>query len=237
MRWGCCGRWRRSRPGPTIGKRPQRRRRKSSHPPKPPASTTNASTTSPTKTIVRPPVPLAYLGLATLIERWMSSIRSLPKRVRPNPASGDARIHWPRAPGGPTLQRSESDPAKVSWVTDSRLQRYAELVARFAANVGEGQIVVVNALVEHAPLVRAVTRAAYQAGARWVGTRYSDAHVRRALIELAPEDSLSWTPPWALTELETLAKEDGALISITGDAEPNLLADLDGGRVGRARPL
>jgi aminopeptidase len=101
-------------------------------------------------------------------------------------------------------------------VTDSRLQRYAELVARFAANVGEGQIVVVNALVEHAPLVRAVTRAAYQAGARWVGTRYSDAHVRRALIELAPEDSLSWTPPWALTELETLAKEDGALISITG---------------------
>ena len=122
-------------------------------------------------------------------------------------------------------------------MTDSRLQRYAELVARFAANVGEGQIVVVNALVEHAPLVRAVTRAAYQAGARWVGTRYSDAHVRRALIELAPEDSLSWTPPWALTELETLAKEDGTLISITGDAEPNLLADLDGGRVGRARPL
>jgi aminopeptidase len=122
-------------------------------------------------------------------------------------------------------------------VTESRLERYAELVVRFAANVSEGQIVVVNALVEHAPLVRAVTRASYRAGARWVGTRYVDAHVRRALIELAPEDSLSWTPPWALTELETLAAEDGALISITGDAEPDLLADLDGGRVGRARPV
>jgi aminopeptidase len=131
----------------------------------------------------------------------------------------------------------KANAAKVIRMTEARLERYADLVTRFAANVSAGQIVVVNALVEHATLVRAVTRAAYGAGARWVGTRYADAHVRRALIELAPEDSLSWTPPWALTELETLAEEDGALISITGDAEPNLLADLDGGRVGRARPL
>jgi aminopeptidase len=127
-------------------------------------------------------------------------------------------------------------PAKVGQVIEERLERYAELVVRFAANVGEGQLVIVNGALEHAPLVRAVTRAAYLAGARWVGADYQDAHVRRALIELAPEDSLSWTPPWSLTRVESLVKEDGSVITLYGDPEPDLLADLDGARVGRARP-
>src|SRR5207253_329512 len=82
--------------------------------------------------------------------------------------------------------------------------------------------------VDHAPLVRAVTRAAYRAGARWVGADYRDEHLRRALVELAPEEALTWTPPWTLTRIETLAEEGGALIAIHGDPEPNLLADLDG---------
>ena len=54
------------------------------------------------------------------------------------------------------------------------------------------------ARVEHAEIARAVTRAAYQAGARYVDVLYSDQHLRRALIEGAPDDVLSWTPPWLL---------------------------------------
>jgi aminopeptidase len=120
---------------------------------------------------------------------------------------------------------------------EQRLERYAELTVRFAANVSEGQLVVIQAHVEHAPLVRAVTRAAYRAGARWVGADYRDEHLRRALVELAPEEALTWTPPWTLTRLDTLAEEGGALIALHGDPEPELLADLDGARLGRARPL
>jgi aminopeptidase len=118
-----------------------------------------------------------------------------------------------------------------------RLERYAELTVRFAANVSEGQLVVIQAHVEHAPLVRAVTRAAYRAGARGVGADYRDDHLRRALVELAPEEALTWTPPWTLTRIDTLAEEGGALIALHGDPEPELLADLDGARLGRARPL
>jgi aminopeptidase len=118
-----------------------------------------------------------------------------------------------------------------------RIDRLAELTVRFAANVGEGQLVVIQAHLEQARLVRAVARAAYRAGARWVGADYRDEHLHRALVELAPEESLTWTPPWALTRIETLAQEKGALIAITGDPEPELLADLDGARLGRARPL
>ena len=36
--------------------------------------------------------------------------------------------------------------------------------------------------------------------------------------------------------LKTLTAERGAYIQVSGDAEPDLLADLDGNRVGRARP-
>jgi aminopeptidase len=117
----------------------------------------------------------------------------------------------------------------------TRLERYAELAVRVGANVAPDQIVVVNGMVEHAPLVRAVTRAAYEQGAKYVEASYRDQHVRRAMIELGPEETLTWTPPWMLARENELAKEQAAMIAISGDPEPDLLADLDGGRVGRAR--
>jgi len=72
-------------------------------------------------------------------------------------------------------------------LTDDRLQRYADLAVRVGANVVPGQIVDVNGLVEHAPLVRAIARAAYGAGARFVEARYTDEHVRKAMIELGAD--------------------------------------------------
>ena len=92
-----------------------------------------------------------------------------------------------------------------------------------------------RALPEHAPLARAIARIAYEKGARYVDVDYTDQHVRRARIEHAPEDSLGWTPPWALAKIDHLAEQHGALIQIVGDPEPELLADLDGARVGKTR--
>ena len=50
---------------------------------------------------------------------------------------------------------------------NERLERYADLAVRVGANVPEGQTVFVNGRIEHAPLVRALTRASYRAGARF----------------------------------------------------------------------
>ena len=118
---------------------------------------------------------------------------------------------------------------------EERLERYARLTVEVGANVGEGQFVWVSALPEHAPLARAVARIAYEKGARYVDVDYADQHVRRARIEHAPEDSLGWTPPWMLAKIDHLATEHAALIHIVGDPEPELLADLDGARVGKTR--
>ncbi len=119
---------------------------------------------------------------------------------------------------------------------DTRLERYAELAVRVGATVSPGQLVEVYGLVEHAPLVRAIARASYEAGARYVDLLYTDNHVRRAVIELAPEESLDFSPPWLLTRARAWSEEGGATIALTGDPEPDLLGDLDQDRVGRARP-
>ena len=119
----------------------------------------------------------------------------------------------------------------------SRAAHYAELVVRVGANVQPGQLVDVVARVEHAEIARAVTRAAYEAGARYVDVYYSDQHLRRALIEGAPDDVLSWTPPWLMKRARAVGDERAAVVALTGDAEPDLLADLPGERVGKARML
>ncbi|HET8607375.1 MAG TPA: aminopeptidase [Gaiellaceae bacterium] len=118
---------------------------------------------------------------------------------------------------------------------EERLAAYARLAVRVGANVQPGQLVAVNALVEHAPLVRAVAREAYAAGARFVDAGYRDQHVRRALIESAPEESLRWSPPWAVARARALGEEGAAIVSISGNPEPELFAGLDESRVGRAR--
>ena len=118
---------------------------------------------------------------------------------------------------------------------DDRLERYAELAVRVGASVQPGQEVFVSGLVEHAELIRALTRQSYRAGASYVNVRYEDQHVRRAMIELGPDEALTYSPEWLKTLMEGM--EGNALLGTTGNPEPELLADLDGERVGRAIPL
>jgi aminopeptidase len=116
-----------------------------------------------------------------------------------------------------------------------RIDRYADLIVRVGANVQAGQTLFVNAGPEHAELVRALARSAYRAGAAYVDVRYADQHVKRAMIELGPDEALTASPAWLV---ERAAALDGnAIAMIAGEAEPELLADLDQDRVGRAMPV
>jgi aminopeptidase len=116
-----------------------------------------------------------------------------------------------------------------------RIERYAELAVRVGANVQPGQEVFVHGLVEHAELVRELVRQSYRAGASYVNVEYGDQHVRRAMIELGPDEALTYSPSWLKRLAETMP--GCAQLGTAGDPEPELLADLDGERVGRAMPL
>jgi aminopeptidase len=140
-------------------------------------------------------------------------------------------------PGTTSLSTPDIEGSTIRTVTapalDERLERYAELAIRLGANVEPGQTVFIGASIEHAPFARALARAAYAAGARFVDVRYADQHVRRAMIELGPDDALDHTPDWLKTRMRAVG--GNALVGTSGDPEPHLLADLPGERVGRAR--
>jgi len=118
---------------------------------------------------------------------------------------------------------------------DERLERYAELVVRVGANVQPGQEVFLFSNIAHRDLARAITRQSYRAGAAYVNVHYTDMHIRRAMIELGPDEALTYAPEWLKTYIRSC--EGNALIGTTGDPEPELLADLEGERVGRAVPV
>jgi len=122
-------------------------------------------------------------------------------------------------------------------IPDERLERYAELAVRVGSNVAPGQTLNVQCSIEHAPLARAIARAAYSAGAAYVDVFYADQHVRREMIANADEEILTWTPPWVLERTRALGDGHGAMILITGDPDPELMSDLDGSRVGKARMI
>jgi aminopeptidase len=120
---------------------------------------------------------------------------------------------------------------------EDRLRRMAQLAVEVGANVQPGQPVLIRCLVEHAPLAREVARAAYRAGAVTVEPSYRDRHIDRALIELGPEESLSYTSAGDLATIKDLGARHGSLIAIAGDPAPNLLSDLDPTRVGKLNAI
>ncbi len=63
---------------------------------------------------------------------------------------------------------------------------------------------------------------------------YQDSHVLKAMIGLGPDEALTYSPEWLKSFFGSMS--GNAMIATTGDPEPELLADLDGERVGRAVP-
>jgi len=115
------------------------------------------------------------------------------------------------------------------------LRAYAQLVVRAGVNLDAGQELLIEAQIDHAPLVRAIAEEAYRAGARFVDVRYSDPYIRRALAMAGPEDSLGWTPPWLVSRLERAAEKGAAVVGISDSSYSDVFEGVDGGRLGAAR--
>jgi aminopeptidase len=120
-------------------------------------------------------------------------------------------------------------------VDDDLLDRYADLIVGFGANVQPDQVVAIEGPPEAAPLVHRLARAAYERGARYVDVAYFDAMVKRIRIETAAEGSLDWVPPWLGRRLLSLGELDAARIVLTPMIPPGILDGTDPARAGRDR--
>src|SRR3954453_15587583 len=76
------------------------------------------------------------------------------------------------------------------------LERFADLITGFAANVQPGQVVAVGSEIGKEPLTRAIAASAYRRGAKFVDVSYFDLHVKHARIEFADESTLDFVPSW-----------------------------------------
>jgi aminopeptidase len=113
-----------------------------------------------------------------------------------------------------------------------RWERLGELAVT-GANIQRGQVLLVVAEHGQAETARAVTAAAYKRGAKYVDVIYFDPYLKRARIEHADADTLSFVPDWLGATRLTHAAGHGARISFGGLTVPNLLSDLDPDRLGK----
>src|SRR5919201_1370317 len=71
-----------------------------------------------------------------------------------------------------------------------RLERFADLIVNFGANVQPGQILDIGTGLGKEELTRALTASAYRRGAKFVDVYYWDPHLKRARVQYAAEDDL-----------------------------------------------
>ena len=115
------------------------------------------------------------------------------------------------------------------------LRAYAQLVVRTGVNLAPDQELLIEAQLDHAPLVRAITAEAYEAGGRFVDVHYSDPYVRRARAALSPDDVLGWTPPWMIQRLERATEIGAAVIGISDSSYADVFEGVGGARLAAAR--
>ena len=120
-------------------------------------------------------------------------------------------------------------------MSEELLDRYADLIVGFGANVQPDQVVAVEAAPEAAPLVRRIARLAYERGARYVDVAYFDPQVKRIRAETSAEESLSWVPPWLPRRILDLGELEAARIVLSPIVSPGLLAGVDPERAARDR--
>lgn len=109
---------------------------------------------------------------------------------------------------------------------DSALRAYADIAVKVGVNLQPGQHLLLRADVRTAALARAITRSAYEAGARYVHVFYDDESLTLARFEHAPRDSFGEFPDWRVRAQTELIDAGAALISVAS-GDPDLLSGQD----------
>lgn len=117
--------------------------------------------------------------------------------------------------------------------TQAELQQYASLAVRTGINLQPGQQLEVRAGIENLPLVREITRVAYEVGATQVYVQWSDDEMTKIRYFDAPEESFDTFPDWLKARYDQLAEEKTAFLSVVSE-DPDLLNGVDSSRIARA---
>jgi len=105
--------------------------------------------------------------------------------------------------------------------------RLAKLAVEVGANVQEDQIVAITFAPGMEELVYAITRRAYERGARFVDPFVFDGRIKRIRLESAREETLEFVPEWWGQRALALGDNKAARISIAPSPDPGVLEGVD----------
>ena len=112
------------------------------------------------------------------------------------------------------------------------LTRLADTYISDALVVGPGDEVLIDCEIEHRELAVACVEAAYRAGATAAYVLYQDPLVDRLRVISAPDEGLGFISPTHLAARRRLLESGTAVLFLSGEAFPGLLADADPERLG-----
>ncbi|MFW9829313.1 MAG: aminopeptidase [Candidatus Thorarchaeota archaeon] len=116
---------------------------------------------------------------------------------------------------------------------EQNLEKYAEVILRVGLNLQPGQRLLIGtapfnygAPIELVPLIRLITKKAYQMGARFVEVFWDDDHLKLIRFQHAPRNSFEEFPTWRAKAEYEFAKNGDAMLFIVA-FNPDLLKDQD----------
>ncbi|MFX1431923.1 MAG: aminopeptidase, partial [Promethearchaeota archaeon] len=117
---------------------------------------------------------------------------------------------------------------------ERNLDKYAEVILKVGLNLQPNQCLLIGAPniahdgipFEAAPLVRIITKKAYQMGARLVDVIWADEQIRLIRLQNSPKKFLREYPRWKMDAVLNNSKEGGAFLTILSP-NPDLLKDVD----------
>lgn len=109
---------------------------------------------------------------------------------------------------------------------DAKLDKYASLLVEIGLNVQKDGRVFIRSSADALPLIRLVTKKAYEKGAKEVKVSLSDDALTRMHAEYQSKDELSTIHQWTIDERMHYSDEKAGFLSITS-ASPELLKGVD----------
>ena len=117
-------------------------------------------------------------------------------------------------------------------IKQDELFKFADVLVRVGGNVQKGDIVVITALLSDAPLVRAVTKCAYDCGAKEVVYRWTDQECYRQKFLWADSEVFDVCPPWLAEFFKYYDARQTVYLHVDSE-DPDLLAGVGEDRIRR----
>lgn len=113
---------------------------------------------------------------------------------------------------------------------ESKLQKYADMVAKIGVNTQKGQIVLINCPIECADFGRMITESAYKLGAKEVVIFWNDEKFSKIKYTYSPIEVFEEVPEWVALSRNSYAGKKVAYVSISV-SDPELFVGVDSAKL------